>query len=208
MTIPYSADLAGAYLFIISGALAASDQAGRRYYSDAFSVFFTGFVTAIGGGTLRDMVLGSYPVSWVKDLNVLIAIFAGFLTVLIFFRWITKLRRTLFLFDTLGIGLFTIVGLEKSLALGVNPLASAILGMFSAVFGGVIRDVLINEVPLIFRKEIYATACLAGAGLYLLLDHFGVEKSWCFIPSVVLIVVIRLAAVNWNWSLPPFGKKD
>lgn len=174
---------------------------------DWFGAGFTGFITAIGGGSLRDMVLGSYPLVWIKDINFLYAIFSGVLVALFFFTRLVRLKRTFFLFDTLGISFFTILGVEKALSLGVRPEIAAIMGMFTAVMGGVIRDTLANEMPVIFRKEIYATACLVGAVIYLLLDHYTtLDRSINLLSSIVVIIVIRILAVKYNLALPGFKK--
>lgn len=201
MQLPYYIDLLGTFVFAVSGALAASD---KNMYRDIFGVAFTGFVTAVGGGTLRDMILGTQPV-WVKDGNYLIVITAGMLVAVFFKYVIFKYRRTFFLFDTMGIALYTVVGVQKSLEFGVSPLAAIILGMFSAVMGGVIRDTLINEVPLIFRKEIYATACLSGAALFVILKPLGVDVNVNAFASVILIFLIRILAVKYRWTLPKVG---
>ncbi|EQA46490.1 putative membrane protein [Leptospira broomii serovar Hurstbridge str. 5399] len=195
-------DLAGVAVFAISGALAASEKKG--HHSDAFTVFFTGFITAIGGGTLRDITLGNYPVSWVRDSNVLWAIFVGFLITIVFTRFLVRYRSWIFIFDTVGISIYTVIGTKISLSYGVNPFAASILGMISAVFGGVIRDTLINEVPLIFRREIYATACLAGAILYILLSKADVNVDLSTGISAALIILIRIIAVRYNLALPKF----
>ena len=201
MQLPYYIDLLGTLVFAISGALAASD---KNMYRDIFGVTFTGFVTAVGGGSLRDMILGTRPV-WVTDGNYLIAVTVGVLIAVFFKYYIFKFRRTFFLFDTLGIALYTVVGVQKSLEFGVSPLAAIILGMFSAVMGGVIRDTLINEIPLIFRKEIYATACLSGAALFVILKLLGVDdhiNSFC---GIILIFLIRILSVKYKWTLPKIG---
>ncbi|TGM38740.1 trimeric intracellular cation channel family protein [Leptospira levettii] len=196
----YYIGLAGIMVFAISGAVAALEH--KEHYHDVFSVFFTGFITAIGGGTLRDITLGNYPVSWVKDENILWAIFLGFLLVIFFPKRLTKLRSELFLFDTLGIGIYTVLGTRIALDHGVNFFASALLGMISAIFGGVIRDTLMNEVPFIFRKEIYATACLAGAVLYLILHSFQLDGNLNLSISASVVVIIRIIAVKYNLGLP------
>jgi len=116
------------------------------------------------------------------------------------------LKRTFLFFDTLGISFFTILGVEKALSLGVSPEIAAIMGMFSAIMGGVIRDVLTNETPVLFRKEIYATACLAGAILYLILYQFGVPRDLNLILSIILIFVFRILAVKYKLSLPNFRR--
>lgn len=205
INIPYWADLFAVMMFAISGALAASD---RNIHRDFFGVTFIAFITAIGGGSLRDIMLGVHPLAWISDANYLVAIGIGVTLAVIFEKGLGGLRRTLFLFDTVGIGLYTIIGLQKSLALGVNPIAACIMGMFSAIFGGVIRDVLLNEIPLIFRKEIYATACLAGAAVYLLLVYAGLHLQAAGLISMGVIIVIRVLAVKYKWSLPKIGRTD
>ncbi|GBF49993.1 putative membrane protein [Leptospira ryugenii] len=196
----YLLELAGITVFAISGALAALER--REHHHDFFSVFFTGFITAIGGGTLRDITLGNYPVSWVRDQNVLWAIFVGFMLTIGIPRLLLKLRKEVFLFDTVGIGIYTILGTKISLAQNVNPFAAIILGMVSAIFGGVIRDTLMNQVPFIFRKEIYATACLLGAFVYISLRAWGISEGMNAFVSVSLVVLVRIAAVKFKLSLP------
>jgi uncharacterized membrane protein YeiH len=200
MQVQYLFELLGTGFFAISGALVANEKSS----SDWFGVTFIGFVTAIGGGSLRDILLGSYPIVWIADVHFVYAIIIGVLLARIFYRYLEKLPRTLFLFDTLGIALFTIVGTEKSIELGVDPVIAAIMGMFTAVMGGVIRDTLTNEVPVLFHKEIYATACLAGAVLYLVLFRIELARDVNFLLSGSLIVLIRVLAVRYNLSLPKF----
>lgn len=201
MTFLYPLELLGTFFFAISGALAIKD-----HHDDLFGAGFLGFVTAIGGGTLRDMMLGSYPLVWIGNIHFLYAIFAGVLVAYFFFKSLVRLKRTFLIFDTLGISFFTILGVEKALSLGVRPEIAAIMGMFSAVMGGVIRDTLTNETPVLFRKEIYATACLAGAILYLLLFRFGVDRDINMVVSILMILVIRLLAVRFGLALPNFKK--
>jgi uncharacterized membrane protein YeiH len=203
MQLPYYIDLLGTLVFAVSGALAASD---KNMYRDIFGVTFTGFVTAVGGGTLRDMILGVRP-TWVVDGNYLIAITLGVVIAISFKYYILKYRRTFFLFDTLGIALYTVVGVQKALFYDVAPLAAIIMGMFSAVMGGVIRDTLINEVPLIFKKEIYATACLSGAAVFVLLKLFNVDDNMNSFISVGVIILIRTISVKYQLTLPKVGSK-
>lgn len=197
MNYIYILDLAGTLVFAISGALIANK---KKF--DAFGTLVIAFVTAVGGGTLRDMMIGSTPVGWMNDTNYIIMVGLGLVISVLFKKYILKLSRTMFLFDTIGIGLFTILGLQKTLGLGLSPVIAIIMGMVSAVFGGVVRDTLTNEVPLIFRKEIYATACLLGGVLYLLLDVFYLEESWKIAITVLIIMIIRILAVKRKWSLP------
>lgn len=200
MSIQYILEIIGTCAFAISGALAVKDKENP----DWFSASFTAFITSIGGGTVRDLLLGSYPLVWISDITILYAIIVGILLTFIFYKQLIRLRRTLFLFDTCGIALFTIVGTEKALSLGVRPEIAAIMGVFSAVMGGVIRDTMTNDIPIIYQKEVYATACLAGAVSYLLLDYAGTERNTAFILAAAVIIVLRILAVRWKWSVPTF----
>lgn len=199
--ISYSFNLFGVLMFAISGALAASD---KNMYKDLFGLSFTGFATAVGGGTLRDIILGAHPISWVDDNNYLIAITAGIVITVVFRKQLVKIPKILLIFDTIGIAIYTIIGMEKSLAMNVAPLAAVVMGLFTAVMGGVIRDTLINEIPQIFRKEIYATACIIGALLYLLLKYTILPDIWSAVISIITIIIVRLTAVKFKWALPKF----
>jgi len=200
MNIQYIFELAGTGFFAISGALRATD----RSRPDWFGVTFIGFITAIGGGSLRDMLLGSYPLAWVGDPSFIYAIFTGIVVARLGHGLLINWHRILFLFDTLGIALFTILGTEKALSLGVEPVPAVMMGMFSAVMGGVIRDVLTQREPVIFSKEIYATACIAGAAFYVILDASGVQRELSFCLGGLLIGVIRSVAVKYRLQLPAF----
>jgi len=195
----YALELLGTFFFAISGALAIQDE-----HDDLFGAGFMGFVTAIGGGTLRDIMLGSFPLVWVGDIHFLYAIFAGVVAAYFSYNLLVRLRRTFLFFDTLGISFFTILGVEKALSVGVNPEIAAIMGMFTAIMGGVIRDVLTKVTPVLFRKEIYATACLAGAILYLILYRFGVERNINLALSISVIFLLRVLAVRFKLALPTF----
>lgn len=197
MELQYALELVGTFVFAISGALAV-----REKEHDLFGAGFTGFITAIGGGTLRDILLDSYPLVWIGDIHFLYSILLGVLAAFIFPNLLSRLRKTFFLFDTLGIGFFTVLGVEKALSLGVRPEIAAIMGMFSAVMGGVIRDTLTNDIPILFRKEIYASACLAGAVIYLVLSYLGLERSYNLLISMSIIISIRLIAMKYKLSLP------
>lgn len=197
MDLQYALELVGTLVFAISGALAI-----RELEHDMFGAGFTGFITAIGGGTIRDILLDSYPLVWIGDVNFLYAILIGILAAFTFPKFLSKLRRTFFLFDTLGIAFFTVLGVEKALSLGVRPEIAAIMGMFTAIMGGVIRDTLTNQIPILFRKEIYASACLAGAIFYLILDYFHIPREVNLLASIFVIIVIRLISMKYKLSLP------
>ncbi|MEM8894846.1 MAG: trimeric intracellular cation channel family protein [Bacteroidota bacterium] len=197
MNLLYSLDLIGTFVFAISGALAAAD---KKF--DLFGASVIGLVTALGGGTIRDILIGSEPVGWMNDLNYLTAVGLALIISFVFRKYVQTLRRTLFLFDSIGLGVFTVLGLQKTLNLGLSPLIAVLMGAVSAVFGGVVRDVLCNEVPLIFRREVYATACLAGGSIYLLMEALTVRRDVAIVITVVLIIALRLAAVKNKWYLP------
>ncbi|MDD3771136.1 MAG: trimeric intracellular cation channel family protein [Weeksellaceae bacterium] len=201
MQIQYIFEILGTIVFAISGASAADERSGN----DWFGVTFVGFITAIGGGSLRDVLLGSYPLVWINDVNFIYAIIGGIVLMRILNSSIHKYRKELTLFDTMGIALFTVLGTAKTLDLGFHPVIAAIMGMFSAVMGGVLRDTLINETPVLFRREVYATACLLGAVLFLVLNNFGVDRTFNFIVSGLSIIAIRLLAIYFKWNIPKFG---
>jgi len=200
MNTLYFFDLTGTLVFAISGALS-----GRGKHLDPFGLFVVGFVTAVGGGTLRDLLIGNTPVGWMRDMNYLIVIIAGVSVTFLLPQFLGKMRRTLFLFDTIGIAVFTVLGMQKTLELGLHPLIAVMMGTVSAVFGGIIRDTLTNEIPLIFRKEIYALACFFGGLLSLGMGYLGVASVVNMFITIAVIIGVRLVAIKYNLSLPRFG---
>lgn len=190
-------DYIGTFVFAISGTLAA---ANKRL--DFFGAAIIGMVTAVGGGTVRDVLLGDLPVGWMLNINYFWAVIAGVLVTIVFKTQVTKLRKTLFLFDTIGIAIFTLLGLKKALLFDIEAPMAVLMGLSSAVVGGVIRDTLCNEVPLIFQREIYATACIIGALIYLALHYFNIHEVVCEIATIVTIITIRLYSVKYNLGLP------
>ena len=187
-------------MFAISGALSALN---KKMYHDLFGIFFVGFLTAVGGGTLRDILIGAYPIAWIRDPNYLLVI-VGSVSIAVLGRkwWLGTLHRPLLIFDTIGIGLYTILGMQKALNFDVNNWAAMLLGLISAIFGGVIRDTLVNDLPLIFDRQIYATACLAGALLYLIGRSITLDPMINFTLSAGAITLIRLLAIRNGWALP------
>lgn len=196
MDIVYVLDIIGVFAFATSGVLTAIDNK-----FDLVGSAIIGFITALGGGTLRDVMIGKTPVGWMHDTNYLWTILVALILSYLFRKKIVRLRRSLFVFDNIGLGIFTILGLQFTLALGLNPVMALIMGMVSAVFGGVLRDVLTNEIPLIFRREIYASACLAGGLVYLLLIKFKNHELLAMTLSMSTVFFIRYFAVRNNWSL-------
>ncbi|MFY0607308.1 MAG: trimeric intracellular cation channel family protein [Cyclobacteriaceae bacterium] len=197
MTILYFIDLLGTMVFAISGALTAK---GKQL--DLFGISAVAFITALGGGTLRDLLMGSTPVAWMTDLTYLIMIVIGIISALLFGSAVLKLRKTFFLFDTIGIAVFTVLGIQKALNIGISPTIAIMMGMVSAVFGGVTRDIVCNEIPLIFRKEIYALTCLFGGLIYVLLDALEANRMINVIITCSIIIVFRGLAAKYHWKLP------
>lgn len=190
-------DLLGTFAFAISGALSAAE---KRY--DIFGVFFVASITAVGGGTTRDLLLGITPVSWMHDYSYLLVITAAVLSTFVFYQQILKWRKTLFLFDSIGLGVFTIIGMEKAMSMEIGWVFAVIMGVISAVLGGVFRDTFNNDIPLILRKEIYATACFIGAFTLLALEYFGLNIQIAIPITILLIISIRIISLKYSLSLP------
>ena len=197
MTIILLLDYIGTCVFAISGALA-----GMRHRFDPFGVLILGAVTAVGGGSLRDVLIGRTPVGWMQDINYAYLIIAGTLIAILFRKYLVYVRRTMFLFDSIGLGLFTIIGVEIGIAAGLNPVICILIGTLSASFGGVIRDILSNEVPLIFHKEVYASLSILGGITYLLLQETALPSNWAYILTSSMVVILRILAVRYNWMIP------
>lgn len=190
----------GTISFAISGSFAAMQ---RRL--DPFGVMIIAFVTSIGGGTLRDLLLGDTPVSWMRDVNYCLLILLTSIATIFFKTQIGKFKVTLFMFDSLGLGLFTLLGIQKGIAFGLSPGICIALGTITGCFGGIIRDTLLNTIPLIFRKEIYATACILGGILYFALKSFQLTEEVNTIVVIAFIFVLRIVAVRFRLALPKFG---
>lgn len=173
---------------------------------DIFGVLICSFATAIGGGTLRDILIGDLPVKWLTNEVIIIVILSGAIITPLFHKRITRHAKTLFLFDSLGLGLFTMVGIQKGLDHGFSIGISVALGTITACFGGVIRDVLLNHVPLIFHREIYASACIVGGALYALLLQFDLSGAIVQAACIITVVLIRIVAVTFDLSLPGIEK--
>lgn len=195
-------DILGTIAFAISGVLTALNKR-----LDPFGILIIAFVTAVGGGTLRDILI-DVPVAWMRNLTFVYVIVASAIFAVIFRKRLNYIRRSLFLFDTIGIALYTIVGVEKGIAAGFSPIICVALGTMTACFGGVLRDILCNEIPIIFRKEIYATACILGATAYFLLHATPISEDFIVIISGSIVITVRLLAVYFKLSLPSIYRKD
>ena len=199
----FTLDILGTIAFAISGVLVAMEKK-----LDVFGVFIVAFVTAVGGGSLRDMLIGDTPVIWMRESVYAITIITSVIFAIIFQSKLKYFRRSLFLFDTLGIGLYTMVGIEKGLSAGLSPIMCVALGTMTASFGGVIRDTLCNEIPIIFRKEIYATACILGGFSYFLLQELPIPDAYAYLAGLIIVIGIRLLAVRFKIALPSIYPKN
>lgn len=192
----FSIEVAGMLSFVLSGSFAAMQKR-----LDPFGVLIVAFATAVGGGTIRDLIL-DVPVFWLKGMWVPLAVIFCILAMV--FKSIEKnFQVTLFIFDSFGLGLFTIYGVQKGLNAGLEPHICIVFGTITGAFGGIIRDILLNRIPLVFRKEIYATACIIGGSVFLLLTKFT-DFSYKFIHifTILLIVAIRTFSVKYQWEMP------
>ncbi|ATA90094.1 trimeric intracellular cation channel family protein [Capnocytophaga stomatis] len=200
MDLFYIVDLAGVFVFAISGALAA-----REKKLDLFGVFIIAFVTGLGGGTLRDVMMGRTPVFWMQAPIYVGMIFGGTFFAIIFRKKMHYLRKSLLLFDTIGIAFFSIIGTEIALSFSydLHPIIVISIAAMSACFGGVIRDILCNEIPIIFHKEIYATPCVLGSLFYLGLREVNFFDDYIssFV-AIAFIIVFRLFAIKRSLELP------
>ena len=197
--INFLIEILGTISFAMSGSFAAMQKR-----LDPFGVLIIAFVTSVGGGTVRDLLL-DVPVFWMHDLVMCSVIFLTCIFSMIFKSIERKFRVTLFIFDSFGLGLFTIVGIQKGLNADLHPLICLTLGTITGCFGGIIRDILLNRIPLIFRKEIYATACILGGSVFLfLVKYSALSYTFVQISTILLIVAIRTLAVKYHWQMHKF----
>lgn len=193
----------GSFTLGISGAIIA-----MRKRFDPFGVLIIGFVTAVGGGTLRDMLLSGKMVFWLEQTSYIYFALSGTVIAILFRSRIEHMNKPLLLFDAIGLGLYTITGVQIGLEFDLSLVNCVILGVITGSFGGVIRDILVNEVPVIFMKEIYATVSIVGAILYLAMSKMGVVNPVLQIVPVAFIIVVRLLVIYYKISLPSLYKKD
>lgn len=189
-------EYAGTFAFAISGIRLASLK-----QFDWFGAYVVGFVTAIGGGTIRDLLLGVSPF-WMHNCSYLVCTAAALFFALLFEKDLMKFKNTFFLFDTIGLSLFVVVGFEKTIHQGFPYWVAIVMGTITGAAGGIIRDILINEIPLIFRKEIYAMACVIGGLVYWVCDLFHVYVTFTEIISAISVIATRIVAVKFQIGLP------
>ncbi|MBV8379176.1 MAG: trimeric intracellular cation channel family protein [Paucibacter sp.] len=193
----YWFDLLGVAVFAVSGALAAM-QAGL----DLFGLLVLAAVTAIGGGTLRDLLLNRHPIGWMRDGRYLVVICLAALATAAYGQLSPGAMKSLRIADALGLALFALTGTELAEDCGIKRVPALLMGTLTAVGGGVVRDLLSGQVPLLLRRDIYATAAIAGIALYQLLRVAGLKRDWAFIAGIVCVAGLRLAAIRYDWQLP------
>ncbi|MBD3903599.1 trimeric intracellular cation channel family protein [Chryseobacterium sp. Ch-15] len=197
--INFAIEILGTISFSMSGSFAAMQKR-----LDPFGVLIIAFVTSVGGGTVRDLLL-DVPVFWMHDLLMCGVILITSIFSMVFKSIEKNFKVTLFIFDSFGLGLFTLIGVQKGLNADIHPLICIGLGTITGCFGGIIRDILLNRIPLIFRKEIYASACIIGGATFLLLTTFtNLSYTIIQIFTILLIVAIRTLAVKYHWQMPKF----
>lgn len=189
-------DYVGTFAFAISGIRLAS---AKKF--DWFGAYVVGVVTAVGGGTIRDVLLNATPF-WMLQLSYLVISGLALLFVLVFRKYVVRLNNTFFIFDAIGLGLFAVVGIAKTLDFGFPMWVAVVMGTITGAFGGMMRDILINEEPLIFRKDIYALACVFGGLIYYLCTCFELPLPLTQFVSAASVFIARVVAVKYHISLP------
>ena len=197
MNLLYGLDLLGTAAFAASGALA-----GIRRNMDMFGVILLGLVTATGGGTIRDLLLGDTPPFIFQNETYLYVSAIVSLAVFFFYKRLEFLHHPLQYFDAIGLGTFVVIGVGKALDFKLGFFGSVMLGVVTATAGGMIRDILSKQIPMVLQKEVYASACLAGGGLFYLLQFSPLQRNLSLLISATVVVILRLLAIRYNWSLP------
>ncbi|BDU68066.1 membrane protein [Geothrix oryzae] len=196
-------DLAGIFVFAISGAAAA-----RQRDLDLFGIVALAFVTACGGGIVRDLCLGALPPIGLADWRYLAIATLGALATIGAYGWVRRLRYPVLLFDALGMAMFAVAGTQKALGMGRNAETAILLGMFTAVGGGILRDMLLGRVAVVLEREIYASAALLGTLLVVLADHFHWGAAWATWPGLLACFGLRYLSLRFSWNMPRFGRRE
>lgn len=193
----YWADLAGVAVFAVSGALA-----GGRKGLDLLGVVVVAALTAVGGGTTRDLLLDRHPIFWIADPTYLVVIGAAALATFVYVRVRPPPLGALLVADALGLALFTMTGAQVAESAGLAPIIVVVMATMTGAAGGVLRDIMCAEIPLVLHRDIYATAAIVGAALYLAAQAIGVDRTWAFGIGMAVVLALRLAAVAWGLRLP------
>ncbi len=196
-SILYCLDIIGVVACAIAGTLLAQHKG-----LDVFGCILVSMVNAIGGGTVRDIALDRHPLFWMVDLNYVIIITVTSLIVQMFIHLSHKIDKPLKFFDAIGLATFSVIGFKVALAQGAVPMIAVMMGVCTAIMGGMIRDIICNEIPLVLQKEIYITASIIGSCSYLLLERLGIYTDINDMIMLVIIFAVRLLAIRFDWHLP------
>lgn len=199
----YLLDMVGVIACAIAGTLLAQHKG-----FDIAGCILVSMVNAIGGGTLRDMALDRHPLFWMTDLNYVIVITATSLILQIFFHLYHKIDKALKFFDAIGLAAFSVIGFKVALAQDVSPVIAVMMGVWTAIIGGLLRDIICNEIPLLLQREIYITASIAGSITYLALDYWGVDAVTNEFMMLFIIFAVRMLALKFDWHLPSIRLVD
>ena len=199
----YLLDMVGVIACAIAGTLLAQHKG-----FDIAGCILVSMVNAIGGGTLRDMALDRHPLFWMTDLNYVIVITLTSLILQIFFHLYHKIDKALKLFDAIGLAAFSVIGFKVALAQDVSPVIAVMMGVWTAIIGGLLRDIICNEIPLLLQREIYITASIAGSLSYLALDYWGVDAVTNEFMMLFIIFAVRMLALKFDWHLPSIRLVD
>lgn len=199
----YLLDMVGVIACAIAGTLLAQHKG-----FDIAGCILVSMVNAIGGGTLRDMALDRHPLFWMTDLNYVIVITATSLILQVFFHLYHKIDNALRLFDAIGLAAFSVIGFKVALHQDMSPLIAIMMGVWTAIIGGLLRDIICNEIPFVLQREIYITASIAGSVTYLLLDYLGLNPGLNEFIMLGVIFAVRMLAVKFDWHLPSIRLVD
>jgi uncharacterized membrane protein YeiH len=197
MRLLYLFDLLGTFAFAISGAVA-----GVRKNFDLYGIIVLALVTAVGGGTIRDVLVGRIPPFIFKDINYFLISIAAALITFFFHKYVEKTYKLLLIMDAIGLGVFTVIGISVGLQYNIGYFGAVVMGVMTGTFGGMIRDVLQKEVPLVLQKEIYASACIIGGIIFVVFDILKIDNVLNVAISGVAVFLIRFVAIQKNWHLP------
>ncbi|WP_457858560.1 trimeric intracellular cation channel family protein [Psychrobacter pulmonis] len=199
----YLLDMVGVVACAIAGTLLAQHKG-----FDIAGCILVSMVNAIGGGTLRDMALDRHPLFWMTDLNYVIVITITSLILQIFFHLYHKIDKALKFFDAIGLAAFSVIGFKVALAQDMSPVIAVMMGVWTAIIGGLLRDIICNEIPLLLQREIYITASIAGSVTYLALDYWGVDAVTNEFMMLFIIFAVRMLALKFDWHLPSIRLVD
>ncbi|WP_296245488.1 MULTISPECIES: trimeric intracellular cation channel family protein [unclassified Psychrobacter] len=199
----YLLDMVGVIACAIAGTLLAQHKG-----FDIAGCILVSMVNAIGGGTLRDMALDRHPLFWMTDLNYVIVITLTSLILQIFFHLYHKIDKALKFFDAIGLAAFSVIGFKVALAQDMSPVIAVMMGVWTAIIGGLLRDIICNEIPLLLQREIYITASIAGSLSYLGLDYFGLDAVTNEFMMLFIIFAVRMLALKFDWHLPSIRLVD